>query len=262
MSAPTQEAPPPAARILNRRAWPDPLIEGGPSSDEPEIVRPLTHNHVVRRLFRRLLGHRRTTLRAGQTPGRRASDREPIRGFGPALKIAAAVTLLDWGTKIAVATSMAEGEFREVIEGRVAFWHVRNPAMILGLWENLPLGARKGIAVAAAVVGTLMLLQIIGRGHRFPRHHRRWAWAFVGLVLGGMLGNLGERAIHWGVTDFLSLRWGDYWLPPGNVADLALFVSIPLAIPVIVFELMGRAQRGRHRRHPTVSPASEGASGD
>ena len=95
-----------------------------------------------------------------------------------------------------------------------------------------------------------------GRAHRLPSHHRRWAWLFVGLVLGGMMGNLGERLIHWGVTDYLSLRWGDFWLPPGNVADMALFLSIPLAIPVIVFELMGRARRGRTVRplHPSGGP--------
>ena len=72
----------------------------------------------------------------------------------------------------------------------------------------------------------------------------------MGLVLGGMMGNLGERLIHWGVTDYLSLRWGDYWLPPGNVADVALFLSVPFAIPVIVFEMMGRARRGRGPARP------------
>jgi lipoprotein signal peptidase len=58
-----------------------------------------------------------------------------------------------------------------------------------------------------------------------------------------MLGNLGERVVHWGVTDYLSIRWGEYWLPPGNVADIALFLSMPLSIPVIAFELLGRARR-------------------
>jgi len=150
---------------------------------------------------------------------------------------------LDWGTKAVISFSMAEGEFREIIPDAVAFWYVRNHAMILGLYDNLPLGARKGIAVAAAVLGLVTILQILGRGHRLPRYQRLWASVFVGMVCGGMIGNLGERAIHWGVTDFLSLRYGPYWLPPGNIADVALFLSIPMALPVIVFELMGRARR-------------------
>ncbi len=206
----------------------------------------------LQRIISRLMAQRRTDHRPGASPGRRAADYEPIRGWRPSLFIALGIALLDWGTKAAINGSMPIGHFREVIDGRVAFWHVRNPAMILGLWANFPLGGRKLLAIVAAVIALLVLLQIVGRAHRLPTRHRRWAWVFVGLVLGGMMGNLGERAIHWGVTDFLSFRYGDFWLPPGNVADIALFLSIPLAIPVIVFEMMGRARRGTARPlHPS-----------
>lgn len=206
----------------------------------------------LQQIFSRLLAQRRTDHRPGAAPGRRAADYEPIRGWRPSLLIALGIALLDWGIKAAIIASMPIGHFRQLIDGAVALWHVRNPAMILGLWANFPLGGRKVLAAVAAVLGLLVLLQIVGRAHRLPGNQRRWAWVFVGLVLGGMLGNLGERLIHWGVTDYLSFRYGDYWLPPGNVADIALFLSIPLAIPVIVFELMGRARRGRARPlHPS-----------
>jgi lipoprotein signal peptidase len=72
-----------------------------------------------------------------------------------------------------------------------------------------------------------------------------------------MLGNLGERVVHWGVTDYISFRWGNYWLPPGNIADIALFLSMPLCVPVIVFEMIGRSKRGKvHHAEPL------GAAGD
>ena len=211
-------------------------------------------NHPVRRVARRALGHRRTTLHPDRSPGRRATDHEPLLGWIPPTLIALGVALLDWTTKLLVSLAIPMDELREVVPGRLAFWHVRNPAMVLGLWQNFPLGTRKAIALVAAVVGAVVLLQIIGRGHRFPRSHRGWAWVFVGLVLGGMLGNLGERAVHWGVTDFISIRWGAYWLPPGNLADLALFLSMPLCIPVILLEFIGRSRRG-------AAPAGEPAAG-
>lgn len=178
-------------------------------------------------------------------PARRRSDREPNRGWRPALGIAAAVATLDWATKAWIAATVPLGGFVEVWPGRVAFWHVRNRAMILGLWGNLPIESRKVLAATAGAVLLLALSEVVVRGHRLAPRHRRWAWLFVGLALGGVLGNLGERVVHWGVTDFLSLRWGPWWLPPGNVADLALLLSIPLAVPVIVFELRARAQRRR-----------------
>ena len=209
------------------------------------------------RIVSRLMAQRRTEHRPGASPGRRAADYEPIRGWRPALLIALGIALLDWGVKAAIIASMPIGHFRQVIPNAVAFWHVRNPAMILGLWENFPLGGRKLLAIVAAILAALVLLQIVGRAHRLPGHHRRWAWVFVGFVLGGMMGNLGERLIHWGVTDYLSFRWGDFWLPPGNVADIALFLSVPLAIPVIVFELKGRARRGRGPVRPLHTSGPE-----
>jgi len=213
-------------------------------------------------MTRRALGHRRTVQDPRRSPGRRATDREPMVGWIPAAAIAVGVALLDWTAKLLVSITIPLDELREVVPGRLAFWHVRNPAMVLGLWQNFPLGTRKLIAVVASVLGTVVLLQIIGRGHRFPRSHRAWAWVFVGLVLGGMLGNLGERVVHWGVTDFISLRWGDYWLPPGNVADLALFLSMPLSLPVILLEFLGRSRRGPGSvTDPPLEPAVERAPG-
>jgi signal peptidase II len=204
-------------------------------------------------MVRRALGHRRTTLHPDRSPGRRSTDHEPVQGWIPPTLIALGVALIDWTSKLLISLTIPMDDLREVIPGRLAFWHVRNPAMVLGLWQNFPLGTRKAIAVVAAVLGAVVLLQIIGRGHRFPRSHRGWAWLFVGLVLGGMLGNLGERVVHWGVTDFISFRWGDYWLPPGNLADLALFLSMPLCIPVILFEFWGR---GRRAPEPAAEPAA------
>lgn len=203
----------------------------------------MSENHPIRKVLRRAMGDRRAVRHPERSPGRRSADREPMRGWIPTLVIALCVAGLDWTTKFLVSRSIELDDLREVIPGRLAFWHVRNPAMVLGLWDNFPLTTRKVIAVLAAVLGSLVLLQILGRGHRFPRRHRGWAWAFVGLVLGGMLGNLGERVVHWGVTDFISFRYGEYWLPPGNLADLALFLSMPLSLFVIGFELAGRRRR-------------------
>jgi lipoprotein signal peptidase len=206
-------------------------------------------NHPLRRAARKLLGHRRTSWREGAHPGRRATDHEPV-SWTFAVEVGIGVALVDWTVKFLIARSIPLGDLREVIAGRVAFWHVRNDAMVLGLWGNFSLDTRKIIALCAGLVGAVVLAQILGRGHRFPPGQRRWAAVFVGLVMGGMLGNLGERVIHWGVTDYLSFRWGEYWLPPGNVADLALFASFPMAIPIIIFELQGRARRRKHAPTP------------
>jgi lipoprotein signal peptidase len=147
-------------------------------------------------------------------------------------------------SKALVFALLPQSHFVELLPGSVAVWHVQNPAMILGLYGDLPLEIRKTIAVAAGLAGFVLMLQVIACGHRLPARQRPFAWLFVGLVMGGMLGNLGERLVHWSVTDFISVAWGGVWLPPGNFADLALFASVPLAVVVSAMELLARTRRG------------------
>lgn len=183
-------------------------------------------------------------------PRRRRSDHEPNFGYVPVLAIALAVAAVDWFTKFLIATTLPVGGFVEIANGAVALWHVRNPAMVLGLWGDLPLAGRKAIAALAGCLSVLLFFQIVTRGHRLLPRQRWSVWLFAGLAFGGMLGNLGERAVHWGVTDYLSIRWGGLWLPPANIADLALLLSMVFAILAVAFELSARARRGKgHPRH-------------
>jgi lipoprotein signal peptidase len=183
-------------------------------------------------------------------PARRATDREPVSGWAATLLVGLAVATIDWISKALVLLLLPEAEFVEVVPGSLAIWHLRNHAMVLGLYGELPLEIRKLIAIGTAAAGAILLVQVISCGQRLPSRQRPIAWLFAGLVLGGMLGNLGERAVHWGVTDFISLSWGGVWLPPGNFADLALFAAVPLAVLVSVLELLART-----RRAPNGAPA-------
>lgn len=214
----------------------------------------------IRRSDRRRTGERRGA-RGG---GRRSTDSEPQRGWLPAGLIAITIALLDWAVKWWVSQTIPLYGYRVLWEERVALIYVRNDAMILGLYGDLPLQSRQAIAAMCGVLGALLLFEVTSRGHRLSPPRRKWAWLFVGLTTGGMLGNLGERVVHWGVTDYLSFRWNDLWLPPGNIADLAIFASIPVAFVVIYFELEARMQRAERGRGPADGPllAGRAPSGD
>ena len=213
---------------------------------------------IARRLERRLRGERRRTDRG---EGRRRTDYEPNRGWRPAVIIALAIALADWAVKWMVIQRVPLNTLEVVIEHRLALWHVRNDAMILGLYGSLPLEARIAIACVSGVLGGVLLFEVVSRGHRLAPERRKWAWLFVGLASGGMLGNLGERVVHWGVTDYLSFGWGDLWLPPGNIADLSIFLSLPVALLVVLFELQARAKRDAEtRRAAKASGDARGSS--
>lgn len=209
------------------------------------------HRQIAYRLERKLRGERRSTDRG---EGRRRTDYEPNRGWKPAVVIALTIALADWTVKWLVIQRVPLDSIVVIIEYRLALWHVRNPAMILGLYGSLPLEVRIAIAAVSGILGMVLLFEVVSRGHRLAPQRRKWAWLFVGLASGGMLGNLGERVVHWGVTDYLSIGWGDLWLPPGNIADLAIFLSLPVAVLVVLFELQARAQRLAHGRDDKSVP--------
>lgn len=216
---------------------------------------------ALRPLLRNLQGERR----AHRPGGRRSADRERNRAWRPALILTLVITLLDWTVKAIIIAAIPLGTLTEVWEGRVALWHVKNPAMMLGLWGGAPLLTRQFLAGTSAILAALVLLQLVARSQRLPARARTTAWIFVGLTFGGMIGNIVERLIYGSVTDYLSFRWGELWLPPGNVADLALFLSIPLTLPVIASELKARARRGRvplrasgHRLSGSAANSSDG----
>jgi lipoprotein signal peptidase len=190
------------------------------------------------KLIGAVTGERRRTRRGG----RRSTDHEPNRGWMIVLALAAPIAVLDWLVKWTVVQTIPLHELR-VVSDRVALWHVKNPALVLGLHGDLPLGVRKVMVTVYATIAVLLLIAVLTRGHRLLPHRRKWAWLFLGMVAGGMMGNLGERILHWGVTDFLSFRWGEIWLPPGNIADLSILLSMSIAGFVLLFELEARALR-------------------
>src|SRR5688500_10858741 len=88
---------------------------------------------------------------AGPIPARRRTDHEPKPGWRPILILAVSIGIVDWTTKALVAASIPLGQLVEVVDNRVALWHVRNPAMILGLFGDLPLTYRKILAAMLAI---------------------------------------------------------------------------------------------------------------
>jgi len=126
---------------------------------------------------------------------------------------AAAVAALDLGTKVLAETRLTEAVNLLPLL-RLELTH--NPALAFGL----PMPQPVIVLLSIAVLGWLMwLLQ--------TKTQNNWQTiAAFGLVLGGAIGNLWERAMHSQVTDFIS-----FWIIPNfNLADAALTLGVILFI--------------------------------
>ncbi len=137
--------------------------------------------------------------------------------------VAGVVVPLDWITKVWVHRSFDLGETRTVIDGLFNLVYVRNFGSAFGLFnQGRETSFNTWFFIIASVVGLALLLYLITHE---PAHHRV-ALFCLGLLLGGLIGNQGERLLHGYVTDFLDVYWTHRHWPAFNIADSAISVGI------------------------------------
>jgi len=130
--------------------------------------------------------------------------------------LAAAVFVADRVTKGLVNASVPFGSEVNAVPGLVWIANTRNAGAAFGL---APAGSLLFLVASVLVAVALVLYVARNPGNT-------WADAFLGLILGGTLGNGYDRLFHGFVTDFIALHW---W-PVFNVADSAISVGVAVLL--------------------------------
>ena len=137
-----------------------------------------------------------------------------------ALILCLIIVLLDQFTKVWVrSTFVCGGESLEVIPGFFNLVYVRNPGAAWGM-----LGGQQVILITLSIV-VFILLAVFHRRVLNPTLDHRIA---LGLMLGGVLGNMIDRIKLGWVTDFLDFHIGTHHWPSFNVADSAICIAVGL----------------------------------
>lgn len=144
--------------------------------------------------------------------------------------LALLLVAVDRATKVAIESYTPEGLYRAIVPGLLNLVHSHNPGIAFGLLADLESRWLTAllIAVSAGVIGLLSWLLASGRGGGHPGQ------AGLALILGGAVGNLLDRLLQGGVTDFIEVRIGTFHWPAFNVADSAITVGAFM----VVFELL------------------------
>lgn len=142
-----------------------------------------------------------------------------LRAWGRVALVAAGVVALDQATKALVRATVDQGERIAVFPG-VEIVHTRNTGVAFGALSG------GGAIVTVVVVGALGLLLVY-----FATHvHRPLFWLPTGMLLGGALGNVVDRARGGGVTDFVQIPLG---FPAFNVADMSITFGVLMLLYVL-----------------------------
>jgi signal peptidase II len=161
---------------------------------------------------------------AARPLGRARHAREQARpgaaGWTGMLALALAALAADQLTKATVVRALHVGEAVDVLPG-LDFWHVRNRGIAFGVFEG-----RLSFVVLLTGGAVLWMLAFFARSG--ARH--ALVPVAIGLLLGGSVSNLWDRAAHGYVTDFIYVSF----LPNFNLADSFIVTGVALLIFTLV----------------------------
>jgi signal peptidase II len=149
------------------------------------------------------------------------------RGGAPAaIATAGIVVALDQATKQLAVANIDRGDHVNVFFG-LDITNTRNTGVAFGAFEGAGL-------VVAILIGISLALLV---GYFLLHRDMPLLWLPVGLLLGGALGNLADRARDGAVIDFIDpVAW-----PAFNLADTCIVVGVVMLLWVVE----GRPKRAR-----------------
>ena len=138
------------------------------------------------------------------------------------LTVAATAGVLDQVTKWIAGSVLVPGESLAVIPGLLDLKLRTNPHGAFGLFADLPEGLRLPILLALSVLAMFAIVT-------YSLKTLGWNMATsisLGLILGGAISNLVDRAAWGKVLDFIDVHIGSraHW-PTFNLADIAITVG-------------------------------------
>ena len=144
--------------------------------------------------------------------------------------LALAVLAADRVSKFAIERLTAEGFRRPLVPNFADLVHNVNAGIAFGLFSESASKWISFLLVLSSAAVILLLGWLLFAGHA----GRVESQAGIALIAGGAAGNLLDRLLHGGVTDFLELRAGNFRWPAFNLADSAITIGAAL----IIFELL------------------------
>ena len=141
-----------------------------------------------------------------------------LAGVARAVATVAVVVGLDQATKQIAVSSLDRGERVNIFFG-LDLTNTRNKGVAFGAFEG-------GGVVVAVLIGLALALVI---GYFAVNAGRPWLWLPVGLLVGGALGNLADRAREGAVIDFIDpIAW-----PAFNLADTSIVIGVAALLYVL-----------------------------
>jgi signal peptidase II len=151
------------------------------------------------------------------------------------------MVLLDRVSKAAIEAKTSEGWRHEVVHNLIYLVHSKNPGIAFSIFADSASPWVRYMLIGGSLVVIAILAWYLVAGADVSAR----ATAGLALLLGGATGNLTDRILHGGVTDFFEVWFGSYRYPAFNVADSAITIGAILILFDVLFQPRSAPKRAK-----------------
>ena len=133
--------------------------------------------------------------------------------------------MIDQFTKILVTANLAEEKAYEIIKHFFSLYYVKNTGAAFSILQNQSF---------ILILLSLIILIVLNNYITVLEKSSKLETISLGLILGGIIGNLIDRLLYNSVIDFLSFNLFGYSFPVFNIADMFIVIAVVLIIFLMI----------------------------
>ncbi len=135
--------------------------------------------------------------------------------------IASIVIMVDLILKFIVSSKLVENDIIKVIPNFFSIYYLKNTGAAFSILQD---------STVFLVILSALILLVLNNYIDKEKDLNRISEISLGMVIGGIFGNMIDRIINHSVTDFISFRIFNYNFPVFNIADIGITVGVFLLL--------------------------------
>lgn len=135
--------------------------------------------------------------------------------------IASIVIMVDLILKFIVSSKLVENDIIKVIPNFFSIYYLKNTGAAFSILQD---------STAFLVILSALILLVLNNYIDKEKDLNKISEISLGMVIGGIFGNMIDRIINHSVTDFISFRMFNYNFPVFNIADIGITVGVFLLL--------------------------------
>ncbi len=149
-------------------------------------------------------------------------------------KVTSILLIIDQISKLLINTKMTLHQEIVIIPKLLSIFYVKNTGAAFSMLQDN--------TIFLTVINALFIIVL----HMFIKKEKdlsKFSCLSLGLIMGGMFGNLLDRIIHHGVIDFIYISLIDF--PVFNIADMGITIGVVLLIISFILEKRSKNEQNR-----------------